>query len=112
MKLIGLKSVRAGLIVAAAALTVGPLMVSGGVASATPKSSSSITIGVSEMLTGASEYYGNAALTGVELGTAYLNAHGGILGHNVNLSVADDASEQRSRRSTMSAASPRTARYR
>jgi hypothetical protein len=31
MKLIGLKSVRAGLIVAAAALTVGPLMVSGGV---------------------------------------------------------------------------------
>jgi branched-chain amino acid transport system substrate-binding protein len=85
--------VRTGLIVGAAALTVGPLMVGGSIAaSATPKSASSVTIGVSEMLTGASEYYGQAALKGVQLATQYLNAHGGILGHHVVLSVADDAS--------------------
>ena len=74
---------------------MGSLIISGtGAASAAPaKSSSSITIGVSEMLTGASEYYGQAALKGVELATQYLNAHGGILGHHINLSVADDASD-------------------
>jgi len=84
------------MIAGTAALAVAPLVASGGVASAAPKApkaSTTVTIGVSEMLTGASEYYGNAALTGVKLGTAYLNAHGGILGHKVVLSVQDDASE-------------------
>ena len=84
------------MIAGTAALAVAPLVASGGVASAAPKApkaSTPVTIGVSEMLTGASEYYGNAALTGVKLGTAYLNAHGGILGHKVVLSIQDDASE-------------------
>ena len=86
--------VRAGLLVGAAALTVAPLMLGGaGVAAATPKSASTVTIGVSEMLTGASEYYGQAALRGVNLAVQYLNAHGGVLGHHINISLADDASD-------------------
>jgi branched-chain amino acid transport system substrate-binding protein len=83
------------MIAGTAALAVAPLVATGGAASAAPKTAkaaSPITIGVSEMLTGPSEYYGNAALTGVKLGTSYLNSHGGILGHKVLLSVQDDAS--------------------
>ena len=79
------------LVAGAAALTVAPLLASSG-ASATPRSASAVTIGVSEMLTGPSEYYGNAALTGVKLGVKYLNAHGGIMGHTVKITVQDDAS--------------------
>ena len=85
---------RAGLIMAAAAMTVGPLMVANtGVASAAPKAASTVTIGVSEMLTGASEYYGQAALKGIDLATSYLNAHGGIMGRKIQISLADDASD-------------------
>jgi branched-chain amino acid transport system substrate-binding protein len=74
-----------------AALTLAPLAVSAG-AAASPKASGTVTIGVSEMLTGPSEYYGNAALTGVKLAVTYLNAHGGIMGNHVAITVQDDAS--------------------
>ena len=82
------------MIAGTAALAIAPLIASGAVASAAPKSAKAtpVTIGVSEMLTGPSEYYGKAALAGVELGKNYLNAHGGILGHPVQLQIVDDAS--------------------
>jgi branched-chain amino acid transport system substrate-binding protein len=77
-----------------AALTIAPLAVAGSApAAAAAKSAQTVTIGVSEMLTGASEYYGQAALKGVELAEEYLNAHGGIAGRKIQLSVADDASD-------------------
>jgi branched-chain amino acid transport system substrate-binding protein len=54
---------------------------------------SPLKIGVGEMLTGPSAYYGNAVLQGVQVSLDRLNSHGGVLGQKIELQVLDDASD-------------------
>lgn len=56
-------------------------------------SAPTIRIGVGEMLTGPSAYYGNAVLQGVRVALDTLNARGGVLGRKLELQVLDDASD-------------------
>jgi branched-chain amino acid transport system substrate-binding protein len=52
-----------------------------------------VTIGVVEMLTGGSAFYGQSVLEGIKVAQAELNAKGGILGKKVVLSLKDNASD-------------------
>jgi branched-chain amino acid transport system substrate-binding protein len=61
--------------------------------SANASSSGTVTIGVSEMLTGGSALYGHAVLQGVDLAENQINAGGGVLGKKIVLEVKDDASD-------------------
>lgn len=54
---------------------------------------SEVTIGVIEMLTGDSAFYGNAVLEGIEVAKDEINAAGGILGKQISLKVEDNASD-------------------
>lgn len=54
--------------------------------------SSTVKIGVAEMLTGSSAFYGNAVLAGIKVGVTKLNSEGGILGKKITLDVQDNAS--------------------
>lgn len=87
---------KKGMLVMAAAVLTGATAC-GGTSSSTSSSgassSANVTIGVGEMLTGASEYYGNAVLLGAQLATTEINKNGGILGHKVVLQTQDDASD-------------------
>ncbi len=79
--------VVAGIIVTAliVAATAGPT--SGLAADGTVK------VGVIEMLTGGSAFYGNAVLEGIKVAEAEINASGGINGKKVQLAVMDNASD-------------------
>jgi branched-chain amino acid transport system substrate-binding protein len=52
-----------------------------------------VKIGVIEMLTGGSALYGNAVLAGLKVAASDLNAKGGILGKQIELTVQDNASD-------------------
>src|SRR5271170_1144364 len=60
---------------------------------ANASTSSTVTIGVSEMLTGGSALYGAAVLKGIEVATSQVNASGGVLGKKIKLEIKDDASD-------------------
>src|SRR5947209_13148223 len=79
--------VVAGIIVTAliVAATAGPT--SGLAADGTVK------VGVIEMLTGGSAFYGNAVLEGIKVAEAEINASGGINGKKVQLAITDNASD-------------------
>ncbi len=57
-----------------------------------PIAGNTVKLGVAEMLTGSSAFYGNAVLAGIKVGVANLNSEGGILGKKVVLDVQDNAS--------------------
>src|SRR5438128_7468195 len=79
--------VVAGIIVTAliVAATAGPT--SGLAADGTVK------VGVIEMLTGGSAFYGNAVLEGIKVAETEINASGGINGKKVQLAIMDNASD-------------------
>lgn len=52
-----------------------------------------IKIGVIEMLTGGSAFYGNAVLEGIKVAEAEINAAGGIKGKKLELLIKDNASD-------------------
>lgn len=52
-----------------------------------------VTIGVIEMLSGSSAFYGKAVLEGIQVAQDEINAAGGILGKKVELKVEDNASD-------------------
>lgn len=56
-------------------------------------SGATLTIGVIQMLTGSSGFYGQALLKGNELAVDQLNAKGGILGKKIVVMSADNASD-------------------
>ncbi len=65
-----------------------------GVAHATAKAKAkTVTIGVTEMITGSGAFYGNAVLEGINVAVDEINASGGILGAKVVLQVKDNASD-------------------
>lgn len=74
------------------ALLAGALAVLASSASAS-RSADTVNIGVSEMLTGVGATYGQAVLKGVQLAADQINAKGGILGHQVKLTIKDNASD-------------------
>jgi branched-chain amino acid transport system substrate-binding protein len=63
-----------------------------GTARSRPAAGSPITIGISLSLSGDFSDPGKAVKRGYELWAAYVNAHGGILGRQVQLKIVDDAS--------------------
>src|SRR2546427_10415657 len=79
--------VVAGIIVTAliVAATAGPT--SGLAADGTVK------VGVIEMLTGGSAFYGNGVLEGIKVAEAEINASGGINGKKFQLVIMDNASD-------------------
>lgn len=56
-------------------------------------SGGTVTIGVIEMLSGSSAFYGKAVLEGIQVAQDEINAAGGILGKKVELKVEDNASD-------------------
>ncbi len=52
-----------------------------------------VKVGVIEMLTGGSAFYGNAVLEGIKVAAAEINASGGINGKSLQLVVKDNASD-------------------
>lgn len=52
-----------------------------------------VNIGVIEMLSGGSAFYGNAVLEGINVAVDEINKSGGILGNKVTLTVKDNASD-------------------
>src|SRR3989454_8180853 len=52
-----------------------------------------IKVGVIEMLTGGSAFYGNAVLEGIKVAEAEINASGGIAAKKVQLAIMDNASD-------------------
>src|SRR3989454_12526102 len=87
MKSVKRTCVVAGIIVTAliVAATTGPT--SGLAADGTVK------VGVIEMLTGGSAFYGNAVLEGNKVAEAEINASGGINGKKLQLAIMDNASD-------------------
>lgn len=79
--------------VGAAALTVAAASAVLPATAATKKTSGTVTIGVTEMLTGSSAFYGKAALDGIQVAADEINAAGGILGKKVVLKIQDNASD-------------------
>ncbi len=61
-------------------------------ASAAPHKQSPVLIGVSLSLSGDNAAYGQAFKQGYELWADYQNAHGGLLGHPIQLKILSDAS--------------------
>ena len=61
-------------------------------ATATPRAQGPIKIGISLSLSGDFSDPGKAVKRGYDLWAAYVNAHGGILGRQVQLKIVDDAS--------------------
>ena len=78
----------AGIIVTAliVAATTGP---TSGLAAA----DGTVKVGVIEMLTGGSAFYGNAVLEGIKVAEAEINASGGINGKKLQLAIMDNASD-------------------
>lgn len=75
-------------------LAVFSLVLSGWVSQgAQARTGGTVKIGVGEMLTGGSAYYGQAVLKGVQLAVEQLNTKGGILGKHIVLQVQDNASD-------------------
>ena len=58
------------------------------------RSRPSITIGVSLSLSGAFAAQGEALARGYQLWADYVNRHGGLLGHSVQLVISSDASHE------------------
>ncbi len=85
--------VRIGALACGAAAVALAACGSSGSSSGGSSGSKSVTIGVSEMLTGSSATYGQAVLKGIQLAAQELNASGGVRGKKVVLSVADNASD-------------------
>jgi branched-chain amino acid transport system substrate-binding protein len=56
-------------------------------------SAGTVKVGVVEMLTGGSAFYGNAVLEGIKVAAAEINRAGGINGKKVQLVVKDNASD-------------------
>src|SRR5947209_18137079 len=87
-----MKSVKRILVVAGIIVTP-PI----GAATAGPTSGlaadGTVKVGVIEMLTGGSAFYGNAVLEGIKVAEAEINASGGINGKKVQLAVMDNASD-------------------
>ncbi len=52
-----------------------------------------VKVGVIEMLTGGSAFYGNAVLEGIKVAAAEINASGGINGKKLQLVIMDNASD-------------------
>src|SRR5574337_1315909 len=52
-----------------------------------------VKVGVIEMLTGGSAFYGNAVLEGIKVAEAEINASGGINGKKLELAIMDNASD-------------------
>lgn len=52
-----------------------------------------VKVGVIEMLTGGSAFYGNAVLAGIKVAAAEINASGGINGKKLQLVIKDNASD-------------------
>ncbi len=52
-----------------------------------------VKVGVIEMLTGGSAFYGNAVLEGIKVAAAEINASGGINGKSLQLVIKDNASD-------------------
>lgn len=65
----------------------------GAAASGRAQSAADIQIGVIEMLTGGSGYYGQVLTDGIRLAVDEINASGGIKGQNIKLVVEDNASD-------------------
>lgn len=84
-----LKTTRvvAGLVVTALILVLaaGP--------SGTLAANDTVKVGVIEMLTGGSAFYGNAVLEGIKVAEAEINASGGINGKKIQLVILDNASD-------------------
>lgn len=87
------RSLRVGL---AAAATVALALIAGNGAgaagTATAASGKPVLIGISLSLSGDFSDEGKAAMRGYKLWQKYVNAHGGLLGHKVNLKIVDDTS--------------------
>src|SRR5471032_496254 len=62
-------------------------------ATATPRAQGPIKIGISLSLSGDFSDPGKAVKRGYDLWAAYVNAHGGILGRQVQLKIVNDASD-------------------
>src|SRR5579859_807785 len=60
---------------------------------ASAQTGGTIRIGVIEMLTGNSAFYGNAVLDGIKVAQKQLNDSGGIMGKPVELVIQDNASD-------------------
>ena len=71
----------------------GTALVAWGGGTASASSSSPFTVLMPAAESGALSGYGIAELDGMRSAVAYLNAHGGILGHHVKLSVVNDNSD-------------------
>jgi branched-chain amino acid transport system substrate-binding protein len=93
---------RAGIAVAAAAAALA-LVAAGTSAGATSgaagasgpntrSAGNTVLIGISLSLSGDFSDEGKAAMRGYKLWQAYVNSHGGLLGHQVNLKIVDDTS--------------------
>ncbi len=84
--------VRAAIGVGAAAL-LATACGSGNTSSSGGNGSSPINLGLIAPLTGARADLGQGMQTGAKIALAVINAHGGVLGHQVNLSVQDDVAD-------------------
>ena len=84
------KRTKALLAAVAAAVVVSAAVAA--TASSSPAAGQPIKIGVSLSLSGDFSDPGKAVKRGYELWAAYVNAHGGILGRQVQLKIVDDAS--------------------
>jgi branched-chain amino acid transport system substrate-binding protein len=60
---------------------------------AAAQSGGTVKIGVIEMLTGGSAFYGNAVLDGIKVAQQEINDKGGVLGKPIELVVSDNASD-------------------
>jgi branched-chain amino acid transport system substrate-binding protein len=80
-----------GLLAAVAALAVASAVVAA-TASSRPTAAGPIKIGISLSLSGDFSDPGKSVKRGYDLWAAYVNAHGGILGRQVQLKIVDDAS--------------------
>lgn len=84
---------RRGFVLAALPLAAVLVTTATTVATAATKTTGTVTIGVTEMLTGSSAFYGKAALDGIQVAADEINAGGGILGKKVVLKIEDNASD-------------------
>ena len=84
------KRTKALLAAVAAAVVVSAAVAA--TASSSPAAGQPIKIGVSLSLSGDFSDPGKAVKRGYELWAAYVNAHGGVLGRQVQLKIVDDAS--------------------
>lgn len=77
-----------------AGLAAVPLLLLTGCSSGTSSSTNSpLSLGILGPMTGARADVGQGMVTGADLALNVINANGGVLGHQVNLSVQDDAGD-------------------